>query len=55
MPAINKLWVKIEPNKGYFASEVKNRTIIKIPYIRWGQAWMFNAFCSTLYGLESNE
>jgi hypothetical protein len=49
--AASKLWVKKAPDRGYFASkrhkpfgfEIK----VDIPYIRWGQAWMFNALAMT--------
>jgi len=51
MSAVSKLWVIKTPLIGYFA--LKNSNILgfnfktDIPYIRWGQAWMFNAL-STL-------
>jgi len=42
-------------NKGYFASSIKNKTMTDIPYIRWGQAWMFNAISNSLTSLNENE
>ncbi len=45
--AISKLWVNTKGNEGYFISKTQKRYGIEfkvdIPYIRWGEAWMFNA------------
>lgn len=47
LSAASKLWVKEAPDKGYFASKRFKKfgfdIKVDIPYIRWGQAWMFNA------------
>ena len=55
MFSAKKLWVRNGKNKGYFASSIKNKTMTDIPYIRWGQAWMFNAISNSLTSLNENE
>jgi hypothetical protein len=55
--AVKSLWVQDGTDKGYFA--MRNRTHlganwkIKIPMIRWGQAWMFNALATVLNCVRS--
>jgi hypothetical protein len=50
--AAEKLWVAKSANNGYFASQVKEQMglhmMTNIPYIRWGQAWMFNALAELI-------
>ena len=45
--AVEKLWVQESPDKGYFAAKAQKRfgcdMKVDIPYIRWGQAWMFRS------------
>ncbi len=47
LSAAAKLWVQEAPDRGYFAPKRYNQfgfdIKVGIPYIRWGQAWMFNA------------
>ena len=47
LSAAEKLWVQEALDKGYFASKRYKQfgfdIKINIPYIRWGQAWMFRA------------
>lgn len=47
LPAITELWVQGETDSGYFTSKACRgyAKFLKseIPYIRWGQAWMFLA------------
>ncbi len=53
--ATEKLWVEEAQDKGYFASKAYKRfgfgAKVDIPYIRWGQAWMFNALAA-MYTLK---
>ncbi|MBW2409407.1 MAG: hypothetical protein JRF72_06375 [Deltaproteobacteria bacterium] len=55
--AVKSLWVEDGTDKGYFA--MRNGTHfgvnwkIKIPMIRWGQAWMFNALSTVLSCVRS--
>jgi hypothetical protein len=55
--AVQSLWVQDGTDKGYFA--MRNGTHfgvnwkIKIPMIRWGQAWMFNALSTVLSCVRS--
>lgn len=50
LSAAAKLWVEKVSNKGYFVAKVQKRfgcnMKVDIPYIRWGQAWMFNALAA---------
>lgn len=45
LSAATKLWVQGVPDRGYFASKMRKQfgfdMKVNIPYIRWGQAWMF--------------
>ena len=42
------LWVDVDEKTGFYAADkIKNR-VNKIPYIRWGQAWMMHAFSNCL-------
>lgn len=47
LSAVEKLWVSKDNYKGFFASKVQKNLGFeikpKIPYIRWGQAWMMLA------------
>lgn len=49
------LWTidNMQHSKGYFYYQIKSKSISKIPYMRWAQAWMFYAFC--IYKKEINE
>ncbi|MDB4264743.1 hypothetical protein N9893_01625, partial [bacterium] len=54
--AAAKLWVQKTPEEGYFASK-KHKQFgfeikVDIPYIRWGQAWMFNALATVQTALR---
>ena len=57
LSAVSKLWVKKAPDKGYFASKRYNQLgfniKVDIPYIRWGQAWMFLALSAVVATLLS--
>lgn len=52
LSAVGKLWVTKDGHKGYFAYKIHTRygiaLMVDIPYIRWGQAWMFYALASLL-------
>jgi hypothetical protein len=52
LSAASELWVQEESDMGYFLSRIYKKIGIKlkvrIPYIRWGEAWMFNALATTL-------
>jgi len=49
----------MQTKKGWFIYQIKNirglKLKIKIPYIRWGQAWMLNALSLILLILKSDE
>jgi len=52
LTAASQLWMQEEaPDRGYFASKMHKQfgfdMKVDIPYIRWGQAWMFNAIVTT--------
>lgn len=65
LSAVEKLWVQVASDKGYFASKMHEPfgfdIKVNIPYIRWGQAWMFNALAGlvsvfkTYKYLENND
>jgi rhamnogalacturonyl hydrolase YesR len=40
-------WVirNMQDKKGFFYYQKRKRLSSKVPYMRWGQAWMFNAMC----------
>ena len=50
LSAASKLWVQTAQNKGCFISKRHKQfgfgKKVNIPYIRWGQAWMFNALAT---------
>ncbi len=52
LSAISDLWVINSSENGYFASKKRKLLgfdiTIDIPYIRWGQAWMFNSLATIL-------
>ena len=57
LSAVSKLWVKKKHGEGgYFASKINTiygfKIKIKIPYIRWGQAWMFRSLCQVLTAIK---
>jgi hypothetical protein len=59
LSACAKLWVQKAQGKGYFASK-RHRSFgfevkVNIPYIRWGQAWMFNALSGIIAAVQSEE
>jgi hypothetical protein len=47
LSTVEKLWVQEAPDKGYFASKRHKLFCfdikVDIPYIRWGEAWMFRS------------
>lgn len=53
------LWVNKAPGRGYFASKRHKQfgfdIKVDIPYIRWGQAWMFNALATLQKVIRSEE
>jgi len=57
--AAEKLWVQKTLDEGYFAARAQKRfgydMVMDIPYIRWGQAWMFNAFAELILPIEINK
>ena len=56
--AAKSLWVMDGRDKGYFAWMKRKRfgakLKIKIPMMRWGQAWMFRALSATLNTIKSD-
>jgi len=58
-PSADKLWVSEMPEQGYFASKRRKHLgcerNVNIPYIRWGQAWMFCALANVHKVLESEK
>jgi len=55
--AVQKLWVQETKDKGYFAAKAFKRfgfnIKVNIPYIRWGESWMFNALSNLIGSLNS--
>jgi len=43
----------MQTSKGYFYYQIKKRYKIKIPYIRWSQAWMFYALSEYLLSIKN--
>ena len=52
LSAVSKLWVGKAPYRGYFISKRYKKfglsIKVDIPYIRWGQAWMFYALSAVV-------
>ncbi|MGV7224039.1 MAG: hypothetical protein ACQ9MH_21260 [Nitrospinales bacterium] len=57
LSAVSRLWVKKAPGNEYFASKRHNQLgfniKVDIPYIRWGQAWIFLALSAVVATLLS--
>lgn len=59
LSAVATLWVQEMPDKGYFAVKRHKQfgfdIKVDIPYIRWGQAWMFNALAMVQTAIRSEQ
>ncbi|MBD3796809.1 MAG: delta-aminolevulinic acid dehydratase [Campylobacterales bacterium] len=44
-----------DPKEGYFYYQINSGVPSKIPYMRWGQAWMLYGFSFYFLGLKENE
>jgi len=45
----------MQSEKGYFYFQVRKHSVIKIPYMRWSQAWIFYAMSTYLFYAENDE
>jgi hypothetical protein len=45
----------MQDKEGYFYYQVKSGMSSKIPYMRWGQAWMFYSLSIYLSGFENEQ
>ena len=45
----------MQDKKGYFYYQVKPTFSIKVPYMRWAEAWMFYAFANYFYQINKYE
>lgn len=59
LSAVATLWVQEVSDKGYFASKRHKQfgfdIKVDVPYIRWGQAWMFNALATVQKVIRSEK